>query len=74
MKVICGDANSKGNVYLHFKGGCGKKLEINKAYRCVGCGGWFHKECILKHFELEKKHDVGRNNLKEELINFIKKQ
>ncbi len=35
-------------------------LEMKDAYRCVGCGGWFHYDCILKHFELEKGHDNAR--------------
>ena len=50
-KVECGNANPKGNVALSFKGGCGKKLDIKDAYRCVGCGGWFHKECIKSRFK-----------------------
>jgi len=60
FQIECGNANPKGNVALTYKGGCGKKLDTTKAYRCTGCGGWFHKECILKHFELEKDHDYGR--------------
>lgn len=62
-KVICqcGDANPNGNVSLTFKGGCRKELLLKDAYRCTGCNGWFHKDCILKHFELEKEHDFGRN-------------
>ena len=59
-EVECGNANLKGNVALTYKGGCGKKLNIKDAYRCGGCGGWFHKECMYKHFELEKEHDYGR--------------
>lgn len=62
--VKCGDANPNGNVALNYKGGCGKKLKITEAYRCVGCGGWFHYDCILKHFELEEGHDDARNVLK----------
>lgn len=49
---------------MTYKGGCQKELDIKDAYRCTGCGGWFHLECILKHFELEKDHDVSRYNLK----------
>ena len=67
MKIKCGNANPNGNISLHFKGACHKYLEIEEAYRCVGCGGWFHKDCILEHFKLEQEHDVGRNNLKQEL-------
>jgi hypothetical protein len=47
-----------------FKGGCGKDLDIKEAYRCTGCGGFFHLECIFKHFELEEGHDYARNALK----------
>lgn len=68
----CGDANPKGNIELFYKGGCRKELKMKDAYRCVGCGGYFHKECILKHFELEKECDIGRNNLKKDIIKFIK--
>jgi len=63
-KVICGNANPKGNIEITYKGGCRKELNIKEAYRCVGCGGWFHLDCILKHFELEAGHDVARNALK----------
>lgn len=73
MKIICGDANPNGNINLTYKGGCRKSLNIKDAYRCVGCGGWFHKDCIIKHFELEKADDIGRNNLKKEIIKIIKK-
>ncbi len=64
----CGDANTNGNVYLTYKGGCRKPLHIQDAYRCTGCGGWFHKDCILKHFQEEKDHDWGR---KEERIRIM---
>lgn len=63
MKVRCGDANPKGNIWMLFKGGCGKDLDIKDAYRCTGCGGFFHLECIFKHFELESGHDYARNAL-----------
>lgn len=62
-KIICGDANQKGNIQITYKGGCRQEVDIKDAYRCVGCGGWFHLDCILKHFELEKDHDVARNTL-----------
>ena len=70
-KVRCGDANPKGNIALTRKGGCGKELKIQDAYRCTGCGGWFHKECILKHFELEKEHDWGRKKERQNLLKEI---
>lgn len=60
----CGDANIGGNVALFYKGGCQKDVGIQEAYRCVGCGGYFHYECILKHFELEEGHDNARNALR----------
>lgn len=63
-KVKCGDANPSGNVWVLFKGGCGKELDIKDAYRCTGCGGWFHLNCIFNHFEQEKDHDYSRNALK----------
>ena len=68
MKIKCGDANLKGNIQLTYKGGCRNELDIKDAYRCVGCGGcggWFHYDCILKHFELEKGHDNARYALGE---------
>lgn len=64
MKVTCGNANPNGNIALKFKGGCNEELNILDAYRCTGCGGWFHLDCILKHFELEEGHDNARNALK----------
>jgi len=60
----CGDANPKGNISLFYKGGCKKELKLKDSYRCTGCGGRFHYECILKHFELEEGHDNARNALK----------
>ena len=67
----CGDANPKGNVALFYKGGCKKHLALKDAYRCTGCGGMFHKECILKHFELEKNDDWGRQKERVEIIGII---
>lgn len=61
MQVECGNANPNGNVLLVYKGGCNKNLPITDAYRCAGCNGWFHKDCLLEHFKLEKAHDWGRN-------------
>jgi len=63
MKIKCGDANPKGNVAMLFKGGCGKDLKIEDAYRCTGCGGYFHLDCIFEHFKLEEKHDYAHNAL-----------
>lgn len=69
----CGDANPKGNIAFTFKGGCLKEVFIKEAYRCTGCGGWFHKQCILKHFELEKEHDFGRNEERKLLSEKLRK-
>lgn len=68
----CGDANPNGNVYMRFKGGCDRDVELKDAYRCTGCGGWFHKECILKHFEEEKSHDWGRQQERERIADLGK--
>jgi hypothetical protein len=65
MKVRCGDANPNGNIAFYYLGGCEKELDIKDSFRCVGCGGWFHLDCILKHFELEEGHDNARNALKQ---------
>jgi hypothetical protein len=73
MKVKCGDANPNGNISLFYKGGCKKELDKENAYRCVGCGGWFHYKCILKHFELEEGHDNAKNAIGK-LIKYILKQ
>ena len=67
----CGNANPKGNVAMTYKGGCMKTIDIENAYRCTGCGGWFHKECILKHFKLEKNHDWGRMEEQEKIVGKI---
>lgn len=63
--VTCGDANPKGNIAFYYKGSCGLQLSIKDAYRCTGCGGWFHRDCIFKHFEEEKDHSIVHNCLKE---------
>ena len=65
--IECGDANPKGNVDFFYKGGCRKDLKIKEAYRCVGCGSRFHLDCIKKHFELEKDHDIYRQELRHQL-------
>lgn len=56
--IKCGNAGD--NVVLTFKGGCSHELTYEDAYRCTGCDGRFHKNCIIRHFELEKDHDWGR--------------
>jgi len=63
FEVVCGDANQGGNIEITYKGGCRKKINIKDAYRCVGCGGWFHLDCIIKHFQLEECHDNARRAL-----------
>lgn len=63
MKIKCGDANPNGNVYFFAKGGCGKEVDLKDAYRCTGCGVFFHLDCIFKHFEMEAGHDYARNAL-----------
>jgi hypothetical protein len=72
-KMKCGNANSKGNISLFYLGSCKKELNIDDAYRCTGCDGWFHKECIKNHFKMEKKHDWGREAEKKLMIKKIKK-
>lgn len=64
MKIKCGDANPNGNVWMFAKGGCGKEVELKDAYRCTGCGVFFHLDCIFNHFEMEKGADYARNALK----------
>lgn len=74
MIIECGDANKKGNVKLFYLGGCKKELDTEKAYRCVGCGGWFHPNCIKEHFKLEKKHDYGREQLRQDILKKLPKR
>ena len=61
----CGDANPKGNVSFSFKGACGKRVALDDAYRCTGCGGWFHRDCIFNHFEEELSCSRAHNALKQ---------
>ena len=61
-KKECGQAGI--GISLIMKGGCGKEVEMEKAFRCIGCGKWFHLECIYKHFELEEGQDNARYYLK----------
>lgn len=63
MKIKCGDANPNGNVYFTAKGGCMKEVDLKDAYRCTGCGVFFHLDCIFNHFEMEAGHDYARNAL-----------
>ena len=56
--ILCGNASD--SLYLTFKGGCRKELTYREGYRCTGCGGRFHKDCILHHFKEEAGHDWGR--------------
>lgn len=64
-KARCGDANPGGGIKFLFKGGCDKELETEDAYRCVGCGGYFHRDCIFNHFESEAGHDYSRFALRQ---------
>jgi hypothetical protein len=43
------------------KGGCGKLVHWTYAYRCVECGVWMHRACLLDHFALHRDapHDTG---------------
>lgn len=68
-KLLCGNASD--NLYLTFKGGCRGLLELQDCYRCTGCGGRFHKDCILEHFKLEESHDWGRQQEREELLTHL---
>lgn len=36
--------------------GCKRRLKVMYAYRCVDCGRWFHRDCILKHFAVNGDH------------------
>jgi len=62
--VRCGDANPNGNISFYFKGSCKKELPMQDAFRCTGCGGWFHRECIFEHFESEEGHSKAHNALR----------
>lgn len=61
---ICGDANPNGNVQFTYRGGCRKQLCIVESYRCTGCGGRFHRDCIFNHFQQELKHSRAHNALR----------
>lgn len=64
MKIKCGDANPGGGIDRFYNGGCKKELDLIDAYRCAGCGGYFHLDCIYDHFEMDEEHDDARNALK----------
>lgn len=63
-KIIkeCGQAGS--GISLLMKGACGKEVDIEEAFRCTGCGKWFHLDCIFSHFELEEEASRAHNALK----------
>jgi len=67
--ILCGNASD--NLYLTFKGGCRKELTYQECYRCTGCGGRFHKDCILEHFKLEAKHDWGRQAERQRILDSL---
>ena len=71
MKHICGDANPKGNIELTRKGGCRKEIKRGDEYRCTGCDSWFHKDCAIEHFRLEKDHDWGRVAERKRIANLV---
>lgn len=70
----CGDANPLGNVEMFYKGGCKQPVFYGAEFRCTGCHGVFHHGCILKHFELEKSHDWGREQLRKGILSEIRKR
>lgn len=70
-KILCGNAGN--GIYLTFKGGCHEELTYNECYRCTGCGGRFHKDCIMEHFKLESNHDWGRQQERDKLKDGIQK-
>src|SRR4051812_3569247 len=61
--ICCGDANPNGNIGFRFKGGCMKPSTFEEMYRCTGCGGRFHRDCIFEHFEKEEGHSIAHNAL-----------
>lgn len=41
---------------------CGKKVSIDRAYKCLYCGYWFCADCAEKHFG--KTRDEYREEMK----------
>ena len=68
---LCGDANPGGNISFYFKGGCKKAIPLKDAFRCTGCGGWFHHQCIFEHFESEEGHSRAHFALRQ-IKDFLK--
>lgn len=62
--LFCGDANKGGDIALWFRGACKESIELEKSFRCTGCGGWFHFDCIFDHFEQERDHSIAHNALR----------
>lgn len=62
MEKECGQAGE--GIRLLMVGACGKPVSIEEAYRCIGCGKWFHLDCIFNHFEQEEGQDNARYYLK----------
>jgi predicted RNA-binding Zn-ribbon protein involved in translation (DUF1610 family) len=52
-----------GHAGYRTDGGCGAVIDfanpiaLATVFRCVECGRWMHKRCILAHFE-ESRHDA----------------
>lgn len=54
MKKIKQCGNAAEGISLLMAGACGKEVKLEEAYRCTGCGKWFHFDCMFNHFELDK--------------------
>lgn len=37
---------------------CGRMMVWSIAYRCAECGRWFHRECLVRHFEAHQSPRV----------------
>ncbi len=70
-QVACGRTSTVDAIEARFKGlreeqgfatdgGCGRSIDLTSiyAYRCVECGRWMHKTCILEHFA-QSGHEEG---------------
>lgn len=58
FSVRCGAHPSfqkrKDGLIPCMEGGCGEEMPIGKAYRCVECTSYFHRECACLHFKDDK--------------------
>lgn len=49
--VVCGGADlSATESWARANDGCGRRVGLRSAFRCVDCTCWYHRACAARHF------------------------